>query len=82
MVRIFDFQSKDVSSILARSIFSIMELIIMQKDKPITIIINKIELNLLIKAINEFEKNHYETENNKWQKIINNLSLKLNKSKK
>lgn len=39
--------------------------------------INKKEQKTLYKAITEYEENHYETEDDKWQDIVNNLSIKL-----
>lgn len=53
----------------------------MTNNELINVSVDKTELTMLIEAIDEYEEIHYKTENNKWQKAINNLILKLNQIK-
>jgi hypothetical protein len=39
----------------------------------------KIELEILDQALTEYEENHYQSEDDSWQKIINNLMIKIYK---
>jgi hypothetical protein len=42
----------------------------------------KEELEMILKALTEYEKNHYESESNKWQVKVNNLINKIEENKK
>jgi len=42
--------------------------------------LNKKEVELVKKAIIEYEENHYESESNLWQVKINKLIWRLNKN--
>ena len=39
--------------------------------------LNEEEVKILKNAINEYEENHYESEDDKWQYTINNIVIKL-----
>lgn len=42
----------------------------------------KEELDMISKALDEYEENHFESESDKWQVKINNLMKKIEENKK